>query len=210
MVFALVMLGAGASSAWAQAPRGGRGGAGMMASPMMLLNQPSVQEELKISAEQKQQIHEAAAKLRASAGDLQSLDPSERQQKMQEMAREGERTASKILHRDQMKRLKEITLQVQGARAFSNPDLANALGLTDEQKEKIKATEGGRGQRPQVTPGGDPEAAQKRMEEMRKANLEKVMSILTPEQKAKYKEMTGEPFTGKMEFQGGRRGQRNQ
>jgi hypothetical protein len=183
----------------------------MMGGPMMLLNQPSVQQELKISDEQKQQLQEAAAKLRASAGDLQSLDPSERQQKAQEMARESERAASKILHRDQMKRFKEITLQVQGARAFSNPDLANVLGLTDEQKEKIKAAEGSRGQRGQQTPpGSDPEAARMRMEEMRKANLDKVMTILTPEQKAKYKQMTGEPFTGKIEFQGGRRGQRNQ
>jgi Spy/CpxP family protein refolding chaperone len=210
MVFALVILGAGASSALAQPPRGGRGGAGMMGGPMMLLNQPSVQQELKISDAQKQQIQEAAAKLRASAGDLQSLDPSERQQKLQEMAREGERAASKVLHRDQMKRLKEITLQVQGARAFSNPDLASALGLTDEQKEKIKAAEGDRGQRRQTLPGNDPEAARTRMEEMRKAHMDKVMNILTPEQKAKYKEMTGEPFTGKLEPAGGRRGQRNQ
>jgi Spy/CpxP family protein refolding chaperone len=208
MVFALVILGVGASSALAQPPRGGRGGAGMMGGPMMLLNQPSVQQELKITDEQKLQIQEAAAKLRASAGSLQGLDPSELQQKRQEMARESERTASKILHRDQMKRLKEIALQVQGARAFSNPDLAKALDLTDEQKEKIKATEGGRGPRPE--PGSDPQAAQKRMEEMHKANLDKVMNILTPDQKAKYKEMTGEPFTGKIEPPGGRRGQRNQ
>jgi Spy/CpxP family protein refolding chaperone len=210
MVFALVILGVVASSGLAQPPRGGRGGPGMMGGPMMLLNQPSVQQELKISDEQKLQIQEAAAKLRASAGSLQGLDPSELQQKRQEMARESERTASKILHRDQMKRLKEITLQVQGARAFADPDLAKALDLTDDQKDKIKATEGGRGQRPQISPGNDPQAAQKRMEEMHKANLEKVMNILTPDQKAKYKEMTGEPFTGKIEPPGGRRGQRNQ
>src|ERR1700732_5251144 len=209
-VLALVILGVSSSSALAQPPRGGRGGQGMMGGPMMLLNQPSVQQELKISDEQKQQIHEAAAKLRQSAGDLQGLDPSERQQKAQEMAREGERAASKILHRDQMKRLKEISLQVQGARAFSSPDFANALGLTDEQKEKIKAAEGSRGQRGQPPPGSDPEAMRRRMEEMRKANLDKVMNILTPGQKAKYKEMTGEPFTGKLEPPGGRRGQQNQ
>jgi hypothetical protein len=175
-----------------------------MGGPMMLLNQPSVQKELKITDDQKQQIHESATKLRQSAGELQSLDQSERQQKMQEMAREGERIAARILHRDQIKRLKEITLQVQGARAFSNPDLVKALDLTDEQKEKIMAAEGGRGQRPQAAPGGDPQEMQKRMEEMRKANLEKVMNVLTPEQKAKYKEMTGQPFTGKIEFGGGR------
>jgi Spy/CpxP family protein refolding chaperone len=209
MVLALVILGVGASSALAQPPRGGRGGAGM-GGPMMLLNQPSVQQELKITDEQKQQIHEAATKLRQHAGDLQNLDQTERQQKMQEMAREGERTVARILHRDQMKRLKEITLQVQGARAFNNPDLAKALDLTDEQKEKIKAAEGGRGQRPQIQPGTDPQEAQKRFEEMRKANLEKVMSILTPQQKAKYREMTGEPFTGKLEAPGGGRGRRVQ
>jgi hypothetical protein len=187
----------------------------MGGGPMGLLNQPSVQKELKITDEQKQKIHDAVAKLRESTPAPTNADPSERQQRMQEMAREGERTAAKILDRDQMKRLKEITLQVQGPRAFNNPDVAKALDLTDEQKEKINAAvgqgAGARGQRPQVQPGSDPQAVQKRMEEIRKANLEKVMNILTPEQKTKWKDMTGEPFTGKIEFapRGGR-GQRNQ
>ncbi len=213
MVLAFLVLGLVVSSGWAQPQRGGRGGGqGMMANPVMLLSQPSVQKELNISDEQKQQLQEAATKLRhAPPPDVSNLSPSERQEKMQEMAREGERTAAKILHRDQMKRLKEISLQVRGAGAFSDPEVAKALDLTDEQKEKIKTSlSEGRGQRPQGAPGGDPQAARKRVEEMRKANLDKVMTVLTADQKTKWKEMTGEPFKGEIAFGGGVRGRRNQ
>jgi Spy/CpxP family protein refolding chaperone len=214
-VLAFLVVGLVVASSQAQPQRGGRGGGGgqgMMANPVMLLSQPSVQKELNISAEQKQQLQEAAAKLRqAPPPDFSNLSPSDRAEKMQEMAREGERTAAKILHRDQMKRLKEISLQVRGAGAFNDPEIAKALDLTDEQKEKIKTTlSESRGQRPQVAPGTDPQATRKHFEEMRKANLDKVMNVLTADQKTKWKEMTGEPFKGEITPIGGIRARRNQ
>ena len=215
MVLAFLVLGLVVASSQAQPQRGGRGGGGgqgMLANPVMLLGQASVQKELNITAEQKQQLQEAAAKLRqAPPPDFSNLSPSDRAEKMQEMAREGERTAAKILHRDQMKRLKEISLQFRGASAFNDPEIAKALDLTDEQKEKIKTTVSeARGQRPQVAPGGDPQAARKHFEEMRKANLDKVMNVLTADQKTKWKDMTGEPFKGEIVPMGGIRARRNQ
>ena len=61
MVFALVILGVGASSALAQPPRGGRGGAGMMGGPMMLLNQQSVQQELESAFARWEALESAAS-----------------------------------------------------------------------------------------------------------------------------------------------------
>ena len=132
---------------------------------------------------------------------------------MEEMAREGERAAAKIIDRDQMKRLKEIKLQVQGVRAFNDPDIAKALDLTDEEKTKIKAIEdeGRTAMRGLFQPGGDPQAMRQKIEEFRKSQLEKVTAVLTADQKAKWKELTGEPFKGEIQMGppgGGRR--RNQ
>jgi hypothetical protein len=210
----LGLLGMAAMSALAQQPQRGGGGPGMM-SGIRLLMQKSVQKELQITAEQTQKIEEAQAKVMESFSGLADItDQNERRQKMQELAREGERSAAKILKRDQMKRFKEISLQLQGARAFSDPEVAKALDLADEAKEKIKAItdEAGRQQRQQFQQGADPQAARKKMEELRKATMDKVVAILSADQKAKWKELTGEPFKGEIQmgFPGGQRGRRNQ
>jgi Spy/CpxP family protein refolding chaperone len=182
--------------------RGGQGGfgGGFGMGGTFLLNQKSVQEELKLSDEQVKKVKELSDKQRESFQGLRDLSQEERRTKMQESAKATQKAVGEILNEKQQKRLKQIELQQQGGRALANEEVAKTLNLTDEQKEKVKtivaegrpAAGGGAGQRGQRPD----EETLKKMAEARKARDEKLLNILTPEQKAKYKELTGEPFKG--------------
>ena len=53
--------------------------------------------------------------------------------------------------------------------------------------------------------GGNQEELQKKREALNKASEDKVISLLTAEQIAKWKDLTGETFKGEITQQGGRR-----
>jgi hypothetical protein len=182
--------------------RGQRGGfaGGFGGGTLFLLNQKSVQDELKLSDEQVKKAKELSDKQRESFGGLRNLGQEERRTKMQEQAKATDKAVTELLKPEQLKRVKQISLQQQGGRALSNPEVATALKLTDEQKDKLKTIQeetrtarGQRGQRGQRT-----EEERKKLEEARKATNEKMMNILTGEQKTKLKELTGEPFKGEI------------
>ena len=54
--------------------------------------------------------------------------------------------------------------------------------------------------------GGDPQENRKKMQTLQKETMEKVSAVLTDDQKKTWKEMTGEPFEVKFEFQGKKKG----
>jgi Spy/CpxP family protein refolding chaperone len=116
----------------------------------------------------------------------------------------------KILKPEQMSRLKQISRQQGGPGAYLKPDNVTDLKLTDEQKTKLKAINdelqkdtgelrrgagGGKGGFGQVSP----ETREKITALTKEAN-EKAAEVLTAEQKSKWKEVTGEPFTVTFEF----------
>ena len=57
---------------------------------------------------------------------------------MQELHKENEKSVAKILKPEQFKRLKQISYQQQGGRAFTDPEVAKALRLTEEQQKTIR------------------------------------------------------------------------
>jgi Spy/CpxP family protein refolding chaperone len=192
-----------------QRPGGGAGFGGGFGGTTFLLQQESVQKELKLSEEQVKKIKELSEKQRESFRGLRDLSQEERRTKMQEAVKANEKAVGEILKPEQLKRVKQISLQQQGARALSNPEIAKTLNLTSEQTDKIKKIQeearAARGQRGQGRPD---EEARKKLEEARKATNEKIMGVLTAEQKTKLKEMTGEPFKGEIrrpQFGGGNR-----
>jgi len=192
----------------------GRGrGAGMGASMVGLLGQKSVQDELKLSEDQLKKLGELREKQRGSFGELRNLDREARRKKMEEMRAENEKALADVLKPEQLKRLKQISLQVGGASAFADPKVADELKLTSEQKDKIQSIqqESRQSLRGLFQGGGDREEARKKFAEARKSANEKAMAVLTPEQQSKWKEMTGEPFKGEIRFGGGQggRGRRN-
>jgi Spy/CpxP family protein refolding chaperone len=203
LALALAVVAFAATAAQAQGGRPGFGG-----GTLFLLTQKSVQEELKMSEDQVKKVTELEAKQREAFQGLRDLSREERQKKFQEMAKENEKAIGEILKEDQLKRVKQISLQQQGLRALGNPEVAGALKLSDEQKDKVKAIqdEAGKEMRALFGAGLDRDEARKKMEEIRKATEEKLTGVLTDEQKTKWKELQGEPFKGEIrrpQFGGG-------
>ncbi len=190
---AVVVMACGAAMAQQQRQRGGFGG-----GAIFLLGQKSVQEELKLSEDQVQKVKELSDKQRESFQGLRDLSQEDRRAKMQEMAKANDKALAEILKPGQLKRVKQISLQQQGAFALVNPEVAKALNISEEQKDKIREIQTKARDESQGL-GRDEEGAKKR-QEIRKATNEKVMGVLTAEQKAKLKEMQGKPFEGKFEF----------
>lgn len=193
----------------ALAQGGGRGGFGG-ASGVTLVQQKSVQDELKLSEEQIEKLKQVGAKMRESfGGGGGGGDREEARKKFEEARQVAEKDMNGILSADQTKRLKEITLQQTGPMALARPEVAKEVGLSDDQQVKVKEitdalTSEMRGQF-QAGGGGDREEARKKMATLRKDTNEKVLALLKDDQKKAWEKLVGEPFKGEIQPLGGNR-----
>jgi Spy/CpxP family protein refolding chaperone len=209
--------------ATAQAQRPGRfGGGGFgFGGPGALLNNKSVQEELKITDEQKTKIQEIAKETRekreAIIGKVDFKDQESRakakeafeqnKDKLMEIGQASEKAMLAVLDDGQKKRFKQIETQFGGLASFQNEEVVKALNLTDEQKEKIKVIA------EDVTKDvtdlfkefskENRQENQKKIVQLRKEGMEKAVAVLNDAQKAKWKELTGDPFEVRLESFGG-------
>ena len=175
----------------------------MRGNPIMLLNQESVQKELKLTDEQKTKIDELRQSTREKMQEIFQADQGERQAKMQALNAETRKALEGILNAEQGKRLLEIVYQQRGAMAFSDPEVAKTLKLTDEQQGKVKTIneETQAAMRELFQPGQPPdEETRKKMDEVRKGAGDKLLALLTPEQKTQWTTMLGDPFKGEIRF----------
>jgi hypothetical protein len=104
-----------------------------------------------------------------------------------------------FLQPEQIARLKQISYQQRGLDAFSDPEVARRLNLTDSQKGDIRtiaqeSREGTRGLFGQDLSQEERQAAMKKIAEVRKAALTKVEAKLNDEQQKAWKELLGAPF----------------
>jgi DNA-directed RNA polymerase subunit F len=182
-----------------------RGGGGMAA--LGALTTPEGQKELGLSDEQVGKVQELMqnnqATMRERFQDLQGLGQDEMREKMQSMMKEmsaSTKTKLKdILKPEQLKRYDEISLQAMGVDAFSDDEVTGKLKLTDDQKKKLAdlqedTQEEIRSAFQDAQGGGDRQALGRKMREIRDQAREKALTVLTDEQKATWKEMTGKPF----------------
>jgi Spy/CpxP family protein refolding chaperone len=166
----------------------------------MLLNHKAVRDDLKLTAQQLPELRQILTKSLEAKKQLFGLPPEQHFPKMQEIDKEGDEAVLAALKSDQAKRLREIGLQQRGVQAFAEPAVADGLKLTSEQRQQVqdileaagkemsKLFQGGRPPAPQVM--------QTRLAEVNKTSMAKVQRLLTAEQKAQWKEMTGKPFRG--------------
>lgn len=200
-----------------------RTGGGMMAGfgmdKSMLLRSTQVQEELKVSEEQKGKIEEALtayqekSRERLNMQGLRDLSAEEREKRMEEWRKAREKLSdeldkdlAKILNKDQMKRLNGIQVQQQGIMALMNEKVAKELKITEEQKKKLEAAqEEGREKQMKLFEdmraegGGQPNReAMTQMREKREAIQKEteaaILGVLTADQKKAFDEMKGKPF----------------
>jgi hypothetical protein len=194
--------------AMAQQGRGfGRGGFGGGGSLATLAANTSVQKELHLDEQQIEKAKDLAektrAKMRESREALQGLEGEERQTKQRELNREMNasnlKALGEFLKPEQITRLNQISYQLRGIIAFSDPEVAKKLNLTDSQKTEIQeigreSMEGLRGLFSQDQSPEERQAAMKKMNEGRKAALAKAEAKLNDEQQKTWKELLGAPF----------------
>jgi hypothetical protein len=178
-----------------------------------LLGAKSVQDDLKLSAEERGRVDERLKAIKAANQDSQQkirelpadLPPFERMDKQQALLKASAemevKSISEALTAPQFRRFRQILLQTDGPSAFGREEVLAALKLTPEQVDKIARIvfklqnamlDGGGGGRGS---GGGNSGARKR--ELARQLTSEAVAALTDEQKAKWKELIGEPFVEK-------------
>jgi hypothetical protein len=188
---------------WARGPRISP----YLGSPLPLLRHKSVQEDIKLSAEQIQKLQVILEREMESLKSWLELDVVERSKKMAEMWKQDEKLMAAILKPEQAKRLYQVGLQHYGGRALEDATVAKELNLTDDQKSKINeildkvGTQAGELLDMHREAGTRvPNETWTKIGDLVQAASEKILNLLTPDQKTKWKEMTGEPFKGEIRF----------
>ncbi len=198
------------SPAFAQG-RGGRGGFG--GGLGMLLGNAGVQQELKLDAAQidkaKELAEKVGEKMTAARSELEGLEQEERRAKMMEINRETNemvlKSIGEFMKPEQVTRLKQISVQMRGAMALEDPEVAKKLALTDAQKSEIQSIiQDSMAEMRSIFQDNqdDPEARMKKMTEFRKQTLAKVEAKLNDEQQKTWKELLGSPYEVKFERRG--------
>jgi serine/threonine protein kinase len=200
----------------------------MGADQYRLLREGDVRKDLQLTeAQQKELVQHDCFSFEPKGGEPapepERPDSVEREKRFLALVRAQEAEAARVLTRVQLRRLKQIALQQRGPLAFSDPDVVASLGLTAAQTKKVReiqdeASHGGpgRGRRggPGFEPRGDepnfgprgrgrrgpPDGPDGRWRSQQGIAQEKILALLTPEQKHKWEELTGKPFQGEIRF----------
>lgn len=162
---------------------------------------PQMEKELDIVDTQREALtklrNDATAKMR-TLYDMNIADPQERLKKYNEASKalgeETEKKALDILLPHQIKRIKQIALQMQlqqagygSSAAFQNSQIADELKITDEQRTQLQEKQKEVSKEMQ-------EKTQAFYKQLQEESREKVLSVLTPAQRKKLEELTGDKF----------------
>lgn len=223
-VVAALMAGAVAQPGQGRGGFGGRGGmmmGGGFQNDTVLLMRSDVQAELKLTNDQRTRLEQMQERIRQQmmermqSGGMQG-NREAMQAEFRRMQEETTRQINAILTADQQKRLRQIGIQMAGARAVMREDVAKELGITPDQKTRLdRLQEAQRAANQSIMEkirNGelDREQGQASIERNRVTLDAEIMKILTEAQKTKLKEMGGAPFNAdpNVTMGGGQQGQR--
>jgi Spy/CpxP family protein refolding chaperone len=164
-----------------------------------MLRHKAVQEELKVSDKQQEQLKAVMMKMRDKM--IAHIENGERE-KAAAIVKEHQKDLLNILTAEQAKRLKEVTLQVHGLWAMTVPETAAELKITEEQKTKLRNLQAETEKQMNKLFSGKEASTrtevQKKMGELHQAATEKGLEVLTAEQRMAWRTMVGQPFTGEI------------
>jgi hypothetical protein len=167
-----------------------------------LLREAAVLDDLGLEPERRHALASTLDQIDAARfqqfHDITRLTPEERNRRFVDMARKNDATLAAFLDPKQYVRLAEIALQCRRASAFEDPGIAAALELTPEQRETIRSLGWALRSRSDPAPRGRRAFPAPWENLSGSASVEDVLAILSPAQFARWKEMTGEEYTGRV------------
>jgi hypothetical protein len=174
------------------------------AGDVLLLTQQDVLDDLRVSPEQ---VPKLSALLQGMHGHFDKMrhkfesgpKPSwpEFRTKLAELAKQNQTALAEILSDSQRMRLRQIGRQQHGLRVFKDPEMVEALALTDEQKFEVENIEQAMfkaSEREAEWRGWDKRPT--RGQEI--AAFEKVSKLMTPVQQPRWQELFGATYEGEV------------
>ncbi len=177
-----------------------------------LLRSEAVRKELKIDAQQlealtriSQKAGKAARRNFEQLQELRDAPPEERSRKFAEIsklaatqAKQTRKEIEEVLRPEQMKRLKQLAVQLRGAAALEDREIQEELKLTEEQKNQLSTLRKSVTQQMQEwwRPGNPikPETRREKFRALLKDSEAKALAVLTDAQKAQFEQMKGPQF----------------
>ena len=145
--------------------------------------------ELKLTEEQTSKLSELQADARSAFQTLQALPENERAEAMQTMREGQENSVSELLDEPQFARLLQLVWRETGVASVERDDVAKTLGLSEEQRGKLRPLLADRQSGQRELRDVPPEvAAQKRKEWD-----DQIRAVLTEEQAKQWEELLGPP-----------------
>jgi Spy/CpxP family protein refolding chaperone len=167
----------------------------------------SVREELKLTDDEADKLKPLVQKSQALSRGFRDLSPQERRKKIRETSQAKDQMVAEVLEPQQFKRLKQISWQLLGPDVFRDPLIIDGLVLTAEQQDKAddirrqgREEMGKLGE--EFRKNGINADLIDKFKKIQRETRDKIAALLTPEQKTKWEEMLGSPFTGKLDSSG--------
>jgi hypothetical protein len=179
-----------------------------MLGPPFLVFRDKVQEELRLSDEQKKKLEK---RLQDTVQDamqffqrLGDKEPEERERELHAYREKAQENLTAflqgLLQEEQLKRLRQVMLQRDRLFALlGNPEVAKELEITDQQRRQFAevAQEFQKKFEPlmkEAQKGGKPEEIRPKMMKLRKEQEDRIEALLSDAQKKRWKEMLGKPL----------------
>jgi serine/threonine protein kinase len=170
------------------------------AAHFYLLCQPAVLDDLQLTVQQRPRMKELTMRMAKewmeSFHDIGLVSPAERGRRVVAQARLSEAELNAILTPEQQARLHQIGLQSEGSGAFRDPEVAAQLGLTPDQRERIRVIEDDAAFGWMRAMGRMPSSEIRQPEAKDRSTNQRLLAVLTDEQVRKWSAMTGEPVKG--------------
>jgi hypothetical protein len=169
--------------------------------PLLLLLEKNVQDDLRLSAEQKAQLKLSEEKTQAAVekviDDLaKGGDANKGQQEINRINEEANKLLRKVkgdLSPEQQRRWMQIELQAAELDAFQMHEVQKELRLSDKQKERIRSVQQSLRQKVKriVQDGDELKVMVKLLAAARKEAMQQALSTLDDDQKKSWQKMTG-------------------
>ncbi|SFI24705.1 redoxin domain-containing protein [Planctomicrobium piriforme] len=169
---------------------------------LLLIRDPVVQRELKLSDEQQQALDAFNETLDGPLLSTRNQPNEQANKAATEMIAQSRAKLATILMPDQQTRLLEIERWVQGLRSLLRPDVSERLSLSDKQQEQIREiiddyVKQTNGIKEKVSSGEPLGPLEKQNSELQVRTQKTLQKLLKPEQRKQWLAMLGKPLDSK-------------